>query len=67
MPKAISIPTDIYSKLEKKIIDTGFDSVADFVIHVLRELVAEDERTEPFSKKDEEKVKARLKSLGYFE
>lgn len=64
----ITIPLHLYKKLEARIKNTGFTSVSNYVTYVLREVSAseaEDAKKEPFTKKDEEKVKARLKALGY--
>jgi len=64
----VSIPRPLYDKVKKKINDTGFTSVSDYVVFVLRELMAEeDEGKKAFSKEDEEKVKSRLRALGYIE
>ncbi|RLI40665.1 CopG family transcriptional regulator, partial [Candidatus Bathyarchaeota archaeon] len=48
---------------------TGFSSVSGYVTYVLREVLSEEEEEEKevFSKEDEEKIKARLKALGYIE
>jgi Arc/MetJ-type ribon-helix-helix transcriptional regulator len=66
----VSLPIPLFRKIEEKIKDTGFTSVSSYVTYVLREIIAnEDEKTndEPFSKDDEEKVKDRLRALGYLE
>ena len=63
----VSIPVPLYEKVKDKIKDTGFTSVSDYVVFVLRELMSEDESEEGFSKEDEEKVKDRLRSLGYMD
>ncbi len=89
---SVSIPTQLFKKIEKRIKGTGFTSVSSYVIYVLREILAEesgsstvgnrkekkdekeessfaeateDKKKEPFSKEDEEKIKDRLKNLGY--
>ncbi len=64
----ISIPTPLYNKIKERIKGTGFTSVSSYVTFVLREVLAEVEKEEePFSKEDEEKVKARLRALGYLD
>ncbi|MGY5875538.1 MAG: ribbon-helix-helix domain-containing protein [Candidatus Thorarchaeota archaeon] len=66
----VSIPIPLFNKVRKRIEDTGFTSVSSYVTYILRELIASHNGTEtdqPFSKKDEEKVKARLQALGYLE
>ena len=64
----VSIPTPLFKKIEERIKGTGFTSVSSYVTYVLREIIAEDEEAEePFSKEDEERVKERLRALGYLE
>ena len=64
----VSIPTSLFKKVEGRIKDTGFTSVSGYVTYVLREIVVEEEtEAEPFSKEDEERVKDRLKALGYLD
>lgn len=64
----ISIPTALYKQIEEKIKDTEITSVASYVTKVLRESLTQKEETkEAFSKEDEEKVKERLKALGYID
>lgn len=64
----VSIPTPLFKKIEKRIKGTGFTSVSSYVKYVLREIVAEEEEEkEPFTKEDEERVKARLRALGYID
>jgi len=67
----VSIPSPLFTKVEKRITNTGFTSVSSYVTYVLREIVAEEEETkkveDPFSKEDEERVKERLRSLGYLD
>jgi Arc/MetJ-type ribon-helix-helix transcriptional regulator len=66
---SVSIPTPLFEKIEKRIQSTGFTSVSSYVTYVLREIIAneEKERIEPFTKEDEEKVKRRLRALGYLD
>lgn len=64
----ISIPTPLFNKIKERIKGTGFTSVSSYVTYVLREIVAEkEEEEEPFSKEDEERIKARLRALGYID
>ncbi len=63
----ISIPTSLYKKIEGRIKDTGFKSVSSYVTYVLREVLSEDEEEDVFTEEDEEKVKERLRSLGYLD
>ena len=63
----VSIPTPLFCKIEERIEGTGFTSVSSYVTYVLREIVTEKEveSEEAFTKGDEERVKARLRALGY--
>ena len=65
----VSIPRPLFEKVQERIEGTGFTSFSSYVTYVLREIVAEEEeRTEePFSEADEERVKARLRALGYID
>jgi Arc/MetJ-type ribon-helix-helix transcriptional regulator len=67
----ISIPTPLAEKIKKRIEGTGFNSLSSYVTYVLREVISnieeEHEHEEAFSKDDEEKVKDRLRALGYLD
>ena len=63
----ISIPTPLSKKIKERIKGTGFTSVSNYVTYVLREILVEKEEEEPFTKEDEERIKARLKALGYID
>jgi Arc/MetJ-type ribon-helix-helix transcriptional regulator len=65
----ISIPTPLAEKIKKRIKGTGFHSLSSYVTYVLREVIAgiEEEKDEVFTKDDEEKVKERLRALGYLD
>jgi metal-responsive CopG/Arc/MetJ family transcriptional regulator len=64
----VSIPTPLFKKIEERIKGTGFTSVSGYVAYVLREIIAEDEKEEePFSEGDKERVKERLRALGYID
>ncbi len=75
MPKekkytTVSIPKQLAEKIEGRIEDTGFNSVSSYVTYVLREVLSsleEEKKEEVFSKEEEEKVKERLRSLGYLD
>lgn len=65
----VSIPTQLAEKIKKRIHGTGFESLSSYVTYVLGEVLSglDDEKAEEFSKEDEERVKARLRSLGYLD
>ena len=66
----ISIPTPLAEKIKRRIEGTGFHSLSSYVTYVLREVISgmeDDEGEEAFTKEDEEKVKDRLRALGYLD
>jgi metal-responsive CopG/Arc/MetJ family transcriptional regulator len=64
----IKIPKALYNNIQGIIKDTGFSSVTDFIVYVLRDVVStRPEDTSGLLRKDEvESIRRRLKSLGYF-
>jgi hypothetical protein len=66
--KNVSIPTTLYKKIEEKIKGSEIKSVASYATKVLRESLSKEESApDELSKEDEEKVKERLKALGYLD
>jgi len=66
----VSIPVQLAEKIEKRIKNTGFNSVSSYVTYVLREVLSsleEEKKEEVFTKEEEEKVKERLRALGYLD
>ena len=66
----VSIPVSLYNRIKKLIEGTGFTSVSDYVTYVLREIVAmhESEKSaEPFTPEDVERIKEKLRALGYLD
>jgi len=65
--RTIEIPESLFERVEAKIKGTGFQSVSDYVIQVLREKLGNDGSEQPpgYTKEEEEKVKERLRALGY--
>lgn len=62
----IKIPRQLYNKLRDIIEDSGFSSVNEFIVYVLRDLVTlhrEDE--ERLTPEEIKLLKGRLKKLGY--
>ena len=65
----IKIPRPLYDTISEVIEGSGYNSVTDFVVYVLRDLMAgrqvqSDRKTE---QSESESVKQRLKALGYLE
>ncbi|MFX0000774.1 MAG: CopG family transcriptional regulator [Candidatus Hodarchaeota archaeon] len=67
----VSIPKPLVEKIKERMKGTGFSSVSSYVTYVLRQVISsieEEERTkQAFTKEEEEKVKQRLRDLGYID
>lgn len=68
----ISIPKDLAEKLRKRAENAEFKSLSTYITYILRQLVFRvetDENTnnKTITKEDEEKIKEKLRSLGYLE
>ena len=64
----IAIPTSLYKQIEEKIKGSDVAAVQDFVIKIIKEnLPKPEESAEGLSKEEEDKVKERLKALGYMD
>jgi|Deesub1362A_J573_1020465.scaffolds.fasta_scaffold23780_1 Arc/MetJ-type ribon-helix-helix transcriptional regulator len=64
--KAVKIPFELYKKIKERVKVTEFESVEEYVTFVLEEVVKEEGAQEyGLSEEDEEKVKERLRGLGY--
>ncbi len=66
---SVLIPTSLAEKIEKRIQGTEFSSISSYITYVLKEVVSdsESEDGEELSKDDDERIKARLRSLGYLD
>lgn len=67
----VSIPKPLAEKIKKRMEGTGFHSLSSYVTYVLRQLISsfeeEEREKEALSKEDEEKIKDRLRALGYLD
>jgi len=67
----VSIPKPLVEKIKERMKGTGFGSVSSYVTYVLRQVISsieEEERSkQAFTKEEEEKVKQRLRDLGYID
>jgi Arc/MetJ-type ribon-helix-helix transcriptional regulator len=63
----IKIPKPLYAKLQAVITGTGFNSVTDFIVYVLRDIASSHGRTEGEDLTPDEirSIRERLRSLGY--
>jgi len=65
--QAISIPMQLFKRIERITKETDFESVSSYVTYVLEEILAESEEEKSFTKADEKRIKERLRALGYIE
>ncbi|RUM35166.1 MAG: CopG family transcriptional regulator [Archaeoglobus sp.] len=65
----VEIPDEIYRKIEERVKETEFKSVDEYVAYILREVLEslEEEEDQVFSEEEEEKVRERLRALGYID
>jgi len=64
---SIQISKNIYEKAKKFIEDQGgFSNVEELIEFLLNEVLSEEELDKKLTMEEEEKVKKRLRSLGYF-
>jgi hypothetical protein len=63
----IKIPRTLYLNLKKQIKETGFNSVTDFIVYLLRDIVASGrvDKDIALTKDEIGLIKRRLKTLGY--
>ncbi len=63
----IKIPRNLYNRLSEIVQGSGFNSVTDFTVYVLRDLVSSEGMLDEdqLSKTEIELIRQRLKSLGY--
>ena len=67
----LSIPNDLAEELKKRAEDKGFSSLSNYVVYILRQVISridqEQKKDEAASEEDEEKIKDRLRKMGYLE
>jgi len=65
----IKIPRELYVRLQKIIQGTGFGSVTEFIVYVMRDLAggAPAAPEEGLSRQEVELIRKRLRSLGYLD
>lgn len=63
----LKIPRPLYDRLKRVIEGSGFSSVNEFVVYVLRDLMSSGLEERDESGRDEtDAIRRRLKNLGYF-
>ena len=64
----IKIPRQLYGKLKQILDGSGYNSVTDFIVYVLRDLVATTRKADgKISEVEFNEIKQRLRNLGYLE
>jgi adenylyl-sulfate kinase len=63
----VSIPKYLISSLEKKIRESSFSDINQYITHLLREIIGEEELLEDISVEERDMIIARLKNLGYLD
>ncbi len=67
----VSIPKPLADKVKNRMKGTGFSSVSSYVTYVLRQVLSSIEEDvqskQAFTKEEEDKVKQRLRDLGYID
>lgn len=69
----IKIPRALYNRLSEIVSGTGFNSVTDFIIYVMRDLASSQNQSDnqkrvengKLSREEIDAIRKRLKSLGY--
>lgn len=63
----IKIPKPLYNRISDIIEETGFSSVTDFIVYVLRDVIAmrSDDPSKNLNQTEIQSIRQRLKSLGY--
>ena len=63
----LKIPRPLYEKLKTVIQESGFSSVNEFVVYILRDLMSvKSKGKKDLSAEEIEAIQQRLKKLGYF-
>ena len=64
----VNIPTSLFKRIQKVLAETDKNTVEEYILSLLEEKVpAEPAQEESLSDEDEEKIKERLKALGYMD
>jgi len=66
---SVLIPVSLTEKIKKRIQGTEFSSISSYITYVLTEVVSdgETEDSNELNREDDERIKARLRSLGYLD
>ena len=62
----IRLPEKLYREAKAKAEEAGFKTIDEFIVFILEQLLTEEEQP-ALTEEDEEKVKERLRALGYID
>ncbi|MEX2680076.1 MAG: CopG family transcriptional regulator [Candidatus Sigynarchaeota archaeon] len=70
--KDVKIPASLYARIEKRLPNTDFETVDDYITYLARKVLDEIEQEEKKDKKDytpeeEREIEDRLRKLGYID
>jgi Arc/MetJ-type ribon-helix-helix transcriptional regulator len=64
----VYIPDVIVEKIKKRIEGSSFETISEYISHVLNDVLSKEEDIhDAYSEEDEKIVKERLKALGYLD
>ena len=61
----IKIPYDLAGKLSKRVSEGGFNSLTEYIIYILGQVISQEEDNNQSDDEEEKNVRERLKDLGY--
>ncbi len=66
---AVNLPAELYRQVKDRAAATNFESVDEYVIFVLSEVLKEEDESEKLAvdSEQEKEIKKRLKALGYLD
>ncbi len=64
VPITVSLSKELSKKIEDRMKRLGFSSIQAYITYVLEQVAAEQEQ-EVYTKEEEEKIKDRLRAMGY--
>ena len=68
--KTVNIPIELYNKIQNRVRSTEFKTIDEYVTYILEEVLKQidsEEHVAEYTEEDEEKVKERLRALGYLD
>ena len=67
--RAVNLPAELYKQIKDRAAATNFESVDEYVIFVLSEVLKEEDEGEKLAidSEQEKEIKKRLKALGYLD